>query len=100
MTTAIPVPPQVDAPVGSRARAERDFEQGLREIQNSTPPIQRLKPYVRPLSVKVRLGWARIWKNKGLFTGLGLFTTAAAQFGSVPGLITAGVSVILAEVLT
>lgn len=100
MTTAIPVPSGVDAPAGSRTRAQQDFDRGLREIQDSARPIDRIRPYVRPLSVKLRLGWARIWKNKGLLTGMGLFTTAAAQFGSVPALITAGVAVILAEVLT
>lgn len=99
MTTAIPMPPLDLAPQGSKARAQQDFEAGLREIQDSAPPMRKLKPYVRPLSVKLRLGWARVWKNKGLATGMTCFTTAAAQFGTVPGLIVGGVCAIVAEVL-
>lgn len=100
MTTAIPVPVTATTPQGSKARAQQDLEAGLREIQNSAPPMQKLKPYVRPLKVKARLAWARIWKNKGLLAGMTCFTTAAAQFGSVPGLIVGGVCAIVAEVLT
>lgn len=99
-TTAIPLPAGADAPQGSRARAQRDLDEGLRAIQESAPPIERLRPYIRPLKVKIRLGWARIWKNKGLFSGFTAFTVAAAQFGSVPALITGGALAIVAEVLT
>jgi hypothetical protein len=100
MTTAIPVPVTATTPPGSKARARQDLDSELREIQNSSPPIQKLKPYVRPLGVKLRLGWARIWKNKGLYAGMTCFTTAAAQFGWVPGLIVAGVACIVGEALT
>lgn len=100
MTTAIPLPPTADAPRGSRARAQQDFEQGLRAIQESAPPIEKLRPYIRPARVKVRLAVARIWKNKGLYAGLTCFTTAAAQFGTVPGLIVGGVCAMVQEWLT
>lgn len=77
-----------------------DLNSELRKIQNSPSPITRIKPYVRPLSVKLRLGIARIWKNKGLFAGSTLFSVAAFEVGTVPGLVVAGISCIVAEFLT
>jgi len=91
--------PRFNTPAGPLDRELQAIRSEPGAVEHAAAAVRNARATYRPFTHRVKVAALKLWRNKGLYAGFTCFTTAAAQFGWVPGLITAGISVIISDVL-